>query len=146
MLVLRLNKCIFKNIKIHKCQITAWGIATTVRKFSSSMFVVPWGFFILNCKSFLSHLWWGQQWYFLCVNKKQTVFQSEFYAMLFGGYVSSSSTNVQVCQPVCEKRIYRNIRLKKKNKVCRSSWMYWSWCKTMCCRLASWFIDLIVAL
>lgn len=56
-LVLRLKKFSFKNTRIHKCQITAWGIATTACIFSSSMFVVPWGFFILNCKSFLSHLW-----------------------------------------------------------------------------------------
>lgn len=56
-LVLRLKKCIFKNARIHKYQITAWGIATSACGFSSSMFVVPWGFFIINCKSFLSHLW-----------------------------------------------------------------------------------------
>lgn len=59
---------------------------------------------------------------FMCVNKKQTVFQSEFYAiLLYGGYVSSSSTNVQVCHPVSEKGTnYRNIRLKKKKWVLKN--------------------------
>lgn len=77
---------------------------------------------------------------FMCVNKKQTVFQSEFYAiLLYGGYVSSSSTNVQVCHPVSEKGTnYRNIRLKEKKMGLKESVeCFEAVVKNMCYRLAS---------
>lgn len=104
------------------------------------MFVVPWGFFYIKLQIFsVPFVVRTTVILFICVNKKQTVLQNEFYAVLFGGYVSSSSTNVQVCQPVCEKRTnYRNIRLKIKKVGSIEAVKYIEAdIRSTCCRLAS---------
>lgn len=123
MLVLRLKKCIFKNARIHKYQITAWGIATSACGFSSRMFVVPWGFFYIKLQIFsVPFVVRTTMILFICVTKKQTVFQSEFFAILFGGYVSVATAMCR-CVSLFVKRgvTAETSDLRKKSRVYRSS-------------------------